>query len=385
LEHSVKKIKIAHIVYGLKCGGAEKLIWRIASAADRGRYESVVVTLSMGGPLEETMRASGVPVYFMAKRGRYDLSVLFRLSRFLRREKIDVAHTHLFGGDVWGRTAAAFAGVPLVVSSLQAVDLWLTAPQRALERWTARFAHRLIAASDAVKDFYVSVVGIPEEKISVVCNGVDCSGLPAAVDREEKFRELGIPDRASLVTAACRLEAQKDIPTWLRAASRIAREIPGAEFLIAGEGSRRREMEELSLELGISGSVRFLGLRHDVDEIFSVSDLVMFSSRFEGLSLALLEAMASGKAVIATDIAENRAVITQGQNGVLVAPGNPDALAAAAIRLLGDANERRRLGEAALLTVRDRYDVARCVKAILAIYEEGARNFHGDSNAYHSR
>ena len=305
----MKKIKIAHIVYGLKCGGAEKLIWRIASRADRARYESVVITLSMGGPLEETMRASGVPVHFMAKRGRYDLSVLFRLSRFLRREHFFLVHTHIFGGYIWGLAAEAIAGVPLVVSSLQAVDLWLGARQRALERWTARFAHRLIAASDAVKDFYTSVVGIPGDKISVICNGVDCVRLPAAVDRGEKFRELGIPGRASIVTVACRLEAQKDLQTWLRAACRIARHIPGVEFLIAGEGSERLELEELSRNLGIAGSVHFLGLRHDVDEIFSVSDLVMFSSRFEGLSLALLEAMVSGKAVIATDIAENRAVI----------------------------------------------------------------------------
>ncbi|MEJ2745458.1 MAG: glycosyltransferase [bacterium] len=365
----MKKIKIAHIVYGLKYGGAEKLIWHVVSRADRARYESMVVTLNMGGPLEDKIRASGVPIHFMAKRGRYDLSVLSRLSRFLRREKIDVVHTHLFGGDVWGRTAAALAGVPLVVSSLQAVDLWLTVYQRALERWTARFAHRLIAASDAVKDFYASTVGIPMEKISVVCNGVDCAKLPAMVDRSAKFRDLGIPDNAPLVTVACRLEAQKDLQTWLRAARRISRDMPEVEFLIAGEGSRRRELEKLSLALGISDRVHFLGLRYDVDEILSISDLVMFSSRFEGLSLALLEAMASGKAVVATDIAENRTVIVQDRTGVLIAPRNHEAFAEAAIRLLGDERKRRRLGEAASMIVRERYGIERCVEEILAIYE----------------
>jgi len=367
----MKKIKIAHIVYGLKCGGAEKLIWHIASKADRARYESVVVTLNMGGPLEEAMHASGVPVYLMAKRGRYDLSVLYRLAGFLRREKVDVVHTHLFGGDIWGRTAAKLAGAPLVLSSLQAVDLWLTTPQRSLERWTARFAHRLIAASDAVKDFYVSAVGVPKEKISVVYNGVDCARLPAAVDRMAKLRELGVSERASLITVACRLEEQKDISTWLKAASRIVKKHPAAEFIIAGEGSQRSELEELSRALEISGSVHFLGLRRDVDEIFAVSDIVMFSSRFEGLSLALLEAMASGKAVIATDIAENRTVITQGENGVLVSPGKPDLLAEAAIRLLGDENARRCMGEAATRTVRERYDIGTCVKRFFALYEEG--------------
>lgn len=369
----MKKIKIAHIVYGLKLAGAEKLIWYITSRPDRSRYESVVATLSMGGPMEEMLRDSGVPVRFMAKRHRYDVSVLLRLVRFLRREQIDVVHTHLFGGDIWGRTAAAIARVPLIVSSMQAVDLWLTPPQRALERWTSHVAHRLIAASEAVKHFYVSAVGVPEEKISVVYNGIDCARLPAAVNRREKFRELGIPDRALLVAVACRLEAQKDLHTWLRAARLITREIPGVEFVIAGEGSQRQELQELGRSLGISERVHFLGLRNDVDELFSASDLMMFSSRFEGLSLALLEAMASGKAVIATDIGENRAVIWHGCNGVLINPGDADALAGAAVRLLKDDKERQRLGEAARLTVQERFDVERWVGEILAIYEEGLK------------
>jgi len=367
----VRKIRVAHIVYGLKLAGAEKLIWYITSRPDRSRYESVVATLSMGGPMEEMLRDSGVPVCFMAKRHRYDVSVLLRLVRFLRREQIDVVHTHLFGGDVWGRTAAAIARVPLIVSSLHAVDLWLTPFERACERWTACFAHRLIAVSDEVKKFYVSRIGIPEKKLSVVYNGIDCAHLPAAIDRQQKFGELGILGGAPLVAVACRLEAQKELSTWLRAARLIARKIPGIQFVIMGEGSQQQELEELSRNLEISERVHFLGLRADVAEIFSASDLVMFSSRFEGLSLALLEAMASGKAVIATDIGENRAVIAHGRNGVLVNPGDADALAGAAIRLLSDERERERLGEAARRTVRDRFTIERWVGEILAIYEEG--------------
>jgi len=369
----VKKIRIAHIVYGLKVGGAEKLIWYIASRPDRSRYESVVVALSTGGALEEIFRASGVPVHFIAKRHRYDVSVLIGLARFLRREQIDVVHTHLFGGDIWGRTAAALSGVPLVVSHMHAVDLWLTAPQRALERWTSRFAHRLIAVSEEVKQFCVSPMGIPEEKISVVWSGIDCARLPAVVNRGRKLRELGIPERARLVAVACRLEAEKDLSTWLRAARLISRESPGAEFVIAGEGSQRGELQELSRNLGISEKVHFPGLRTDVDEIFSVSDLIMFSSRYEGLSLALMEAMASGKAVITTDIGGNRALVADGRSGVLVKPGDAEGLAGAAVRLLEDEKKRQRLGEAARLAIRERCDIGRCVGEILAIYEEGLK------------
>lgn len=366
----MKKIKIAHIVYGLKLAGAEKLIWYITSRPDRSRYESVVATLSMGGPLQEMLRASGVPVCFMAKRHRYDVSVLLRLVRFLRREHIDLVHTHLFGGDIWGRTAAAIAGVPVIVSSLHGVDVWMSGTQRALERWTARCAHRLIAVSEEVKKSYVSGVGVPAEKISVVYSGIDCSRFPAAVDRGRTLRDLGVPERAVLVGIACRLEPEKDLFTWLKAARIIAAQVTAAEFVIAGEGSQRQELQEFSRNLGISERVHFLGLRDDVAEIFSASDLVMFSSRFEGLSLALLEAMASGRAVIATDIGENRAVIEHGRSGVLVNPGDADALAGAAVRLLKDEKERQRLGEAARLTVKERFGVERWVGEVLAIYEE---------------
>jgi glycosyltransferase involved in cell wall biosynthesis len=213
-------------------------------------------------------------------------------------------------------------------------------------------------------------VGVPAGKISVVYNGIDCSRFPARIDRGRKLLELGVPEGSTVVGIACRLEHEKDLVTWLKAARIIAARVPGAAFLIAGEGSERKALEEFSAALGISGKVHFLGLREDVDQVIAACDLMLFASKYEGISLALLESMASGKAVVTTRVGGNVEVVHDGRNGLLVQPGDENALAAAALRLIGDAAERGRLGDAARRIIRERFSLDRWVREIVGIYEE---------------
>jgi len=367
----VKKIRIAQIIYGLKLAGAEKIVLSLATRIPQDRFETVVVTLTADGAIEKPLRDAGVRVVYVPKFGRYDALVLYRLACTLRGEGIDIAHTHLFTADSWGRVAAAMARVPLIVSTLHAVDLWLSSLQIAVERWTSFYAHRLIAVSGAVKDFYISRAGIPSEKISVVYNGIDISRFPAAVEREGKRRELGISPGGLLVGVAARLEEQKDLFTWLRAARIAAAERQDLEFVIAGEGSQRAALEEFSRSIGMGQKVHFLGAREDVDEIIAVCDLIMFSSRFEGLSLSMLECMASGKPVIASRTGGIAEIIRDGENGVLASPGDERELSRAMLRLLGDEDAGRRLGEAARKTVVERFTIEGMIEGTVQIYEEG--------------
>ncbi|MEI6633619.1 MAG: glycosyltransferase [Chlamydiota bacterium] len=370
------KIRVAHIIYGLKLAGAEMVVWALTSTADRGRYVQSVITFDAGGPVEGLLREKGIPVICVPKRGRYDVTVLWRLARVLRAERIDVVHTHLFGADAWGRVAAWMARTPFIVSSLHMVDCWLTPFQIAVERWTSFFAHRLIAVSEEVKRFYVSGVGVSEGKVTVVYNGIDCAGLPAAVDGVAKRRELGLQEGGLVVGVAARLEPQKEIFTWLRAARLLAQEYPRLEFVIAGDGSQRREIELFNSSLGMAGKVHFLGVRRDMYEIMAICDCMVFSSRLEGFSIAILESMASGKAVVATRVGGNSEMIDDGINGVLVPVGDPDAIARAVGRLLRDEHARRRMGEAARKTVRERFSVETMTRSICDIYEEGIRDSH---------
>jgi len=366
----VKKIRVAQVIYGLKTGGAEKIVFSLAARIPRERFETVVITFTPGGSLEGRMIEAGVRIVRVPKLGRYDLSVLPRLAMALRREGIEIAHTHLFSADLWGRTAAAMARTPLVVSSLHSVDRWMSPAQIKLEGWTARFARRLIAVSESVKRFYVSGVGIPARKISVVYNGVDVSRLPASVGREKKRRELGVSARGLLVGTAARLEQEKDLFTWLRAARIAAEKAPGLEFVIAGDGSLREALKDYSRGMGMEKRVRFLGERLDAEKIIAVCDLVMFSSKFEGVSLAMLESMVCGKAVIASRVEGIEEVIRDGQDGVLVPPGDERGFAAALLELAGDENRRRRIGEAARKTVAERFSLERMLEGIVRIYDE---------------
>ncbi|MCX6357297.1 MAG: glycosyltransferase, partial [Candidatus Aureabacteria bacterium] len=323
-----------------------------------------------GGALEGALRGGGIPLILLRKHARYDPTFLPRLAVLLRRLRPHIVHTHLFTADSWGRVASLIARVPVVVSSLQSVDLWLSPFQLMVERLTAVAAGRLIAVSREVAEFYATRVRIPARKLTVVYNGIDVSCFPAAVSVGAKRRELGVPPDAVLVGVAARLEAQKNLGVWLRAAAIVAKRRSDAHFVIAGDGSERARLESLMKTLGLSGRVHFLGVRRDIEEIIAACDLMAFSSRFEGLSLAVLESMASGKAVAATRIGGNCEIIEDGVSGLLVEPGDPGALADACCRLLSDERERRAMGEAARRRIGERFTVERMVSETTRIYEE---------------
>jgi glycosyltransferase involved in cell wall biosynthesis len=367
----VRKIKVAQVIYDLRLAGAERIVVELSVRPDRERYDPLVITLRGEGPLKEELRSSGVPVYLLGKRGKCDFTMFWKLVRLLRRQKPDVVHTHLFGPDIWGRTAAAIAGIPCIVSTLHAVDSWLNPFQLFLERSTALFTRRLIAVSEPVRRFYVERVGIAAEKVVLVRNGIDISRFPARVDPAEKRRALGLPEKTMVVGTAGRLEAQKDLFTWLRAARLLLAGRGDLEFIIAGEGSQRARIEDYSKNLGIADRVHFLGARRDVDEIYAICDVIMFSSLFEGLSLTMLEAMASEKAVVATCLAENREVIEDGRNGLLVQVGDDNGLASAVSGLLEHEDERVRLGRAARQTVETRFCIEGLINGVLEVYEKG--------------
>jgi glycosyltransferase involved in cell wall biosynthesis len=199
---------------------------------------------------------------------------------------------------------------------------------------------------------------LPPERVEVLHNGVDTAALDPArcVRREEVRRELGVSEEVALVTAVGRLTAVKNYPLLLRSFARALQSFPKAALAVVGEGEESEALKTLSGELGIADRVRFTGFRKEVPELLHASDLFAHTSLMEGLPNAVLEAMAMGRAVVATEVGGVPELVAHGETGLLTPSGNEEALAGALLRLLNAPETRRRMGDAGRLRVRQRFD-----------------------------
>jgi glycosyltransferase involved in cell wall biosynthesis len=293
-----------------------------------------------------------------------------------------VVHTHLFKSDFHGRLAARMAGVPVVVSTLHNADIWA---QRkllgSLYGFTARFADKLIAVSDEVREYHIAKTGVPASKVEVIENGVDVrrfSGMEPTgnVGRSQpkgwKIRsEFGISPDAVLFGIIGRLKPQKDHVTFLKAAAEILyRGVPNARFLVIGDGPLRPELMQLADELRLFPSLIFTGQRSDIPQILAALDVLVFSSRWEGLPVTLLEGMAASKPIVATAVDGIKGVAIPDVTALLVPPDNPLPLADACLKLCDDPDLRARMGRAGFERVSTRYSLSAMIDQTAGLYND---------------
>jgi glycosyltransferase involved in cell wall biosynthesis len=288
----------------------------------------------------------------------------------MRSDPPQIVHTHLFKSDIHGRLAARLAGVPAVVSTLHNSDPW--ARQRllgALYGATARFADRLIAVSDEVRDYHLKYTGAPASKIITIENGVDVQKFTGQASAGQVVRaELGIAHAAPLFGVIGRLKPQKDHTTFLLAAAEILRQLPEARFLIVGEGPLRTELEIQARGLGLEAALIFTGLRTDIPAVLAALDVLVFSSQWEGLPVTLLEGMAASRPVVATAVDGIRGVALPDVTALLVPPADPFALAAACVRLGMNRSLAGQMGEAGYLRVSAHYSLEAMIDRTADLY-----------------
>ncbi len=360
---------VLHLIDSLRRGGAELLLLHLAPGLQRHGFR-VSVGYSTPGPLREAFQRQGIPTYPLPRLGRLDPLLGWRMWRLIRRLRPDIVHTHLFKSHFFGRPAACLAGTPWIVATLHNTDPWLRYPPAAwLYGLTARCAHRLLAVSEAVRRHHVRYTPLPPERVAVLENGIDLSRFEHLSAAAMQVREtLGIPPQAPLIGVVGRLVPAKGQALFLQAAARIRTRFPEARFLIVGEGPQEEALRALAQQLGLGTAVRFTGFWEEIPALLAALDVLVVASRYEGLPLVLLEGMAAGTAVVATDVGGVREAL--GSAGILVPPGDAAALARACERLLQDASLRRRLGAAARQRVQARYSLERTLNALVDLYRQ---------------
>ncbi|MBI3248596.1 MAG: glycosyltransferase [Deltaproteobacteria bacterium] len=361
-------IRLLLVIDELDIGGTEQQIFELVRKIDRRKYLPMVCCFRPGRIAKE-IEALGVRVFVLPKRNKFDLQLLPALVQLLRRERIDLIQTYLFTANTWARVAAIVARVPLIVTSERNVTMWEERYKQILGKFLDRWTHRTIANSSAVKEYLVGK-GIAAQKTHVISNGVDPDRFADIAPNDAIKKELGLSPDHRVVSMIVRLEPAKDVSTFLRAAALVAQRRPDVSFLIVGGGSQQNELEREAAQLGLHGRLVFTGLRRDVPRLLSISDVSALSSLKEGMSNTIMESMAAGKPMVATQVGGNVELIVDGETGFLVPPRNPEAFADALHKLLADPDGARRMGKRAQERIIQLFSAEALVAKTERLYDE---------------
>jgi len=360
-------MRIGYVIWSLGLGGAEQVVMQLASGMARRGHAVMIVTLNDAGVFARRMTAQGIDVVAMGKQRRYDWSLLWRLRAVFRRHRLDVVHTHLWGANCWGRVAAWLAGVPLVVAHEHGMQPWRRRAHFLCDWGLAHLTHRIVFASRRVMEEYRANSGVPSTKCALIPNGVACDG--AAGDRAALRRAFGWGADERVVVSVGRLAPEKGFGDLLRAFQQVA--AAGAvRLVIIGDGPEREALVRLKRECRLDGAVQFAGMQEDVRRWLAAADLYVQPSHREGLPLAILEAMALGLPVVATRVGDVGALIRDGQEGYLVEPQRPEALAGVLRLVLQRLDRQRPVIEAARRVVAERYALDHMVTSVESLYEK---------------
>jgi L-malate glycosyltransferase len=316
----------------------------------------------------------GLDLLPLAPRTEMDLGAAWRLSRLIKQLKPDIIHTH----DPHG---VAMAGLALSMST-QLVKPPLVASRRvdfrlrgsALSRWKYRQVDCFICASDAIRRLLIND-GVAESRAITVHEGVDLGRVDAAPPAK-LHEELWLPHQAPIVGNVAALVPHKGQRHLVEAAQLVVRQVPDARFVIAGEGELRPALERQIKEHHLEKHVLLAGFRPDVLSLHKAFDIFVMSSVTEGLGTSLIDAMASGKPIVATTAGGIPEVVADGETGFLVPPRDHHAMAAAIVKLLKDEGLRKRLGAAGLARARTQFSAERMVQETLRVYQRVALRPH---------
>ncbi len=356
---SVKKLRVCHVSMCLLTGGLERLLVEFGKNRDGERFETSFVSLDgMGVPAEE-LRAQGHHVECVADVVTGKFARLRRLTHIFRDGQFDIVHTHNTLAHFYGAFAARLAGVPTVVNTQHGRGCGKSWKARLQFRMANRLTDRVVGVSEDAAELCRQDDARSADRTIALWNGVDL----------DRFEYRG-PSTESVAISVARLSPEKDFATLLRATWILIKDRPDFRLKLVGDGAERQKLEQLAAELNLNDHVEFLGERSDVSRLLPQAGFFVSSSRTEGISLTLLEAMAVGLPVVTTRVGGNPEIVVEGKTGRLVSPNSPEELALAMRDLLKDQEGWPVYGELARQRVEQHFNVRNMVKQYEDLYRE---------------
>jgi L-malate glycosyltransferase len=384
----MKKIKVLHLIENLGSGGAERLLYTNLKHLDRDLMENeVIMIFSNAEHWRKPIEDLGVPVSSLECRSPKNIvKGVVALQKKIKTIKPDLIHTHLWTSNIIGRMAGYLTGVP-VISSIHNPDYEPEAISdgsqvssvkkiliRNLDKWTAKFmCQRMIAVSNYVRQSTASRIGFPSEKTDVLYNPIDIESFQSEsyLTKNEFLEKVGLPVNSYILLNVARVSPQKGLLYAIRAMPKIIEDFPNARLISLGSIRHKTWLKKLEDEisrLALKDFVFLLGERRDVSEFLVHSDVFVFPSLHEGLGIALLEAMASGRPCVASDTGPISEFLKHNKNGLLVMPRDPKALADKVSELLADEKKRIMLGIMAKQTVMSCFQPQPAADRLMEIY-----------------
>lgn len=373
-----RHVRVFHLIKSLGRGGAEMLLPEGLRHSDRERFTFAYGYFLPGKTaMVSALEEQGAPVTcFAAPSNMRILLSAWRVASALRAWNADILHCHLPLAGAVGRVAGRLAGVPVVYTEHNRMERYHPAT-RWLNLATWRWQAQVIAVSADVEASIRAHVQGPVP-VRTILNGVDTTTFSRrAVEASGLRATLHIPADAPIIGTVAVFRAQKRLDRWLEAARIVREYIPNAHFVLVGDGPLAPALHTLAVQYGMDGYVRFAGLQEDVRSYLANFDLLLMSSDFEGLPVALLEAMAMECPVVSTVVGGVPEVVRDGETGVLVSQRDARSLADACIRLLNAPDERARLARAARMLVHARFGMRRMMAELEEVYLDVAGNGRG--------
>jgi L-malate glycosyltransferase len=375
----LSKPGVLQIIHGFIEGGSERqMIQMVTLLQESGDYRVHVGSLSTGGVLRPLIERLQVPIIDLPLTSFYDANMVRQTRRFvsyLKQHQIGIVHSHDFYSNIFAMTGASLARTRGRVASKRETTGTRTKAQTIVERNAFKLAHAVVANAAAVKEQLIGE-GVNKDKIAVIYNGIDLTRFDQNGTRDDALARLNLESIRGrpVITMVANFEYRvKDHPMLLRTAQRVTREVPEAIFVIAGEGELRAETEQLAAELGVKDWCLFTGRCASVPDLLAASDICLLTSQAEGFSNSILEYMAAGCAVVATNVGGASEAIVEGETGHLVNSGDDATMAARIVELLRNPDRRTQMGLNGRRVVEERFSLQSRLSNTSALYQRMLR------------
>lgn len=342
------KIRLMFVTPCFGYGGLERVMLDIITDLDRSRFTpSFCTLLTPDAEMLRKLERLGIPCTVIDKGEGINWSLVPRLARLLRREQIDLVNSHDIGATLYAAPAARLAGIDAVVHTDHSQIL---TKKRLLPVYRWILQHLVTGSVTVSRDLAKYLAGemrVDRSKIRTIPNGIDITRFRASGSDPDLRKELGIDDGSKVIGTIGRLTEQKGMEYLIDAFKGISKHSPGAVLVIVGDGELRADLHSRVERNGLGGKVIFCGIRDDIPRLLGIFDIFVLPSLWEGQPITIMEAMASGRPIVATDVGGNGEILRSGELGLLVPAKDPDAITKAVNRLLGDPSMAGDLGEKA--------------------------------------
>jgi glycosyltransferase involved in cell wall biosynthesis len=345
------------ITHDLALGGLQQVIVNLCRTVNRDIFEPQVLCLRALGDYTADIQQLGICVHLIPqKKNGVDYFAFLKVAKILKRERIEVIHTHNTQPFMDGTIGAILAGVKTRIHTDHARDFPDKRRYMFAEWFLSHFVRKVVAVSEHTARNLMSYEKISQKKIMVIPNGIDGSAFSISLDKQKKRDELDITNKGPIIGIGVRLSEQKGITYLLHAMPQIIKKFPDCTLVIAGRGPLEETLKKEAESLEIMNNIRFIGMRLDIPELLKLFDVYVLPSLWEGLPMVLLEAMAAGCPVVATDVGGVASVIKNRVTGLLIKPRNFDEIADAVSNVLIDQKLRLDIVTNSLIVFRERFD-----------------------------